>query len=71
MSIMHDAHPQDPTHDHDTRMARKIAQEAPEVRKDRIAAAKRALQQGTLMLDADTLADRILADPLQQDDEVI
>jgi anti-sigma28 factor (negative regulator of flagellin synthesis) len=68
---MHDAHPQNLTHDHDMLTARKIAQEAPEVRKDRIAAAKRALQQGALMLDADTLADRVLADPLQQDDEVI
>lgn len=68
---MPDARPQYPTPNDDIHLVRKIVHEAPEVREDRIAAVKRALQQGTLRLDASTLADRILADPLLRDDEEI
>jgi anti-sigma28 factor (negative regulator of flagellin synthesis) len=68
---MYDVGSQHPMYNHDLHIARKIVHEAPEVREDRIAAAKRALQQGTLTLDASTLADRILADALLQDDKEI
>jgi anti-sigma28 factor (negative regulator of flagellin synthesis) len=68
---MPDARPQYPTPNDDRHLVRKIVHEAPEVREDRITAVKRALQQGTLRLDASTLADRILADPLLRDDEEI
>ena len=69
---MCDVHPQDSLYNPDLCMARKLAQEAPEVRHERITAAKHALQQGTLMLEADRLAERLLEDPLHraQDEEV-
>ena len=60
---MNDAHDNKISRDYDLQLARKIAQDAPEVRDDRIAAAKQALRKGTLMLDADTLASQMLADP--------
>jgi hypothetical protein len=40
--------------------------EAPEYRESRIAAAKRALNDHHLMLNAEVLASRIMADPLHQ-----
>jgi anti-sigma28 factor (negative regulator of flagellin synthesis) len=60
---MNDAHDNPVTRDYDLQLARKIAHDAPEIRKDRVAAAKRALRHGTLMLDADTLATQLLTDP--------
>jgi flagellar biosynthesis anti-sigma factor FlgM len=45
---------------HDIHRAREIAQQAPEVREDRIAAAKRALENGELQLSGADLADKIL-----------
>jgi anti-sigma28 factor (negative regulator of flagellin synthesis) len=59
---MNDAHDNKIAHDYDLQLARKIAQDAPDVREDRIAAAKQALRNGTLMLDADTLATQMLTD---------
>ena len=40
--------------------ARAVAQAAPEVRVARVEAARRALQEGTLMLDGPALADKLL-----------
>ena len=40
--------------------ARAVAQAAPEVRLARVEAARRALQEGTLMLDGPTLAKKLL-----------
>lgn len=59
---MNDAHDNKIARDYDLQLARKIAQDAPDVREDRIAAAKRALRNGTIMLDADTLATQMLTD---------
>jgi len=67
---MHDDAIQPSIHNRDIHMVRKAAQEAPEVRQNRVAAAKKALQQDKLMLDADILADRLLADPLLRDEEL-
>lgn len=60
---MNDAHDHKIARDYDLQLARKIAQDASDVRENRIAAAKRALRHGTLMLDADTLATQMLTDP--------
>jgi anti-sigma28 factor (negative regulator of flagellin synthesis) len=60
---MNDAHDHKIARDYDLQLARKIAQDASDVRENRIAAAKRALRNGTLMLDADTLATQMLTDP--------
>jgi hypothetical protein len=47
---------------------KKIVDEAPDIRVSRVEAAKRALQNGTLLLHGATLADRLLADPLHTQD---
>ena len=60
---MNDAHDHKIARDYDLQLARKIAQDASDVRENRIAAAKQALRNGTLMLDADTLATQMLTDP--------
>jgi anti-sigma28 factor (negative regulator of flagellin synthesis) len=60
---MNDAHDHKIARDYDLQLARKIAQDASDVRENRIAAAKRDLRNGTLMLDADTLATQMLTDP--------
>ena len=60
---MNDAHDNPVARDYDLHLAHKIVHDAPEIRKDRVAAAKRALRNGTLMLDADTLATQMLTDP--------
>ena len=39
-------------------------QETPEIREDRVAAAKLALQNNTLMLEGEALAEKLLEDPL-------
>jgi negative regulator of flagellin synthesis FlgM len=48
----------------DIQRARDIAQQAPEVREDRIAAAKRALESGELKLSGADLAEKLLQDRL-------
>ena len=48
------------------RFAQEAVREAPECRESRIAAAKRALNDHHLMLNAEVLASRIMADPLHQ-----
>ena len=60
--MMNDARDNKIARDYELHQAHKIAQDAPDVRADRIAAAKRALRHGTLMLDADTLATQMLTD---------
>jgi anti-sigma28 factor (negative regulator of flagellin synthesis) len=47
---------------------KKIVDEAPEVRVSRVEAAKRALQNGTLILQGSILAERLLADALHTQD---
>jgi hypothetical protein len=42
------------------RRALEIVQEAPEIREDRVQAARRALAHGTLPLDGATLAEKLL-----------
>jgi anti-sigma28 factor (negative regulator of flagellin synthesis) len=59
---MNDAHDHKIARDYELYQAHKIAQDAPDVREDRITAAKQALRHGTLMLDADTLATQMLTD---------
>jgi flagellar biosynthesis anti-sigma factor FlgM len=44
--------------------AREVAQGAPEVREDKVEAARRALQSGNLNLNGKDLADKILQDTL-------
>ena len=43
---------------------KKIVEEAPDVRKHRVQAAKRALQSGGLILKGSALAYKMLEDPL-------
>ena len=51
---------------------KKIVDQAPDIRVSRVEAAKRALQNGTLLLHGSILADKILSDPLHtQDFDVI
>jgi len=44
--------------------AREVAQSAPEVRADKVEAAQRALQSGSLNLNGQDLADKLLQDVL-------
>ena len=45
---------------HDIQRARAVAQAAPEVRRAKVEAARRALQEGTLTLDGPALAEKLL-----------
>lgn len=48
----------------DIQRARQVAQEAPEVRTDKVEAARRALQNGGLNLKGKDLADKLLQETL-------
>jgi negative regulator of flagellin synthesis FlgM len=48
----------------DIKRAREVAQGAPEVRADKVEAARRALQSGDLNLNGQDLADKLLQDAL-------
>jgi len=48
----------------DIQRAREVAQGAPEVREDKVEAARRALQSGNLNLNGKDLADKIVQDTL-------
>jgi len=48
----------------DIQRARKVAQDAPEVREDKVEAARRALQSGKLNLNGQDLAEKLLKDIL-------
>ena len=45
---------------HDIQRARAVAQAAPAVRRAKVEAARRALQEGTLTLDGQALAEKLL-----------
>jgi negative regulator of flagellin synthesis FlgM len=47
---------------HDIQRAREVAQDAPEVRMDKVEAARRALQSGNLNLNGQDLAEKLLKD---------
>ena len=49
-----------------TQLAHDTAHNAPDIRVERVAAAKCALENGALMLDPETLATVILSDPSHQ-----
>jgi negative regulator of flagellin synthesis FlgM len=46
----------------DIQRAREVAQDAPEVRTDKVEAARRALQSGNLNLNGQDLAEKLLKD---------
>ena len=48
----------------DIQRAREVAQGAPEVREDKVEAARRAVQSGNLNLKGEDLADKLLQDTL-------
>lgn len=48
------------------KLAKSIAHRTLGSREERVAIAKRALKDENLMLDADQLAEKLLADPLHQ-----
>ena len=48
----------------DIQRAREVAQDAPEVRADKVEAAQRALQSGNLNLNGQDLADKLLQNAL-------
>ena len=48
----------------DIQRAREVAQGAPEVRADKVEAARRAVQSGNLNLKGEDLAEKLLEDPL-------
>ena len=51
---------------HDLRYARDVVRDTPDIRKERVASAKRALRNGTLRLKGEELADKLLEDPLHE-----
>jgi anti-sigma28 factor (negative regulator of flagellin synthesis) len=53
-----------PERDRDIQRAKQVIEETPEIREERVAAAKRALQAGTLNLHGEELAEKLLHDPL-------
>ncbi len=64
--MMQDMHPDTDPQDDVFRLAQKVAREAPECRESRIAEVQRALNDHQLVLNAEVLASRIMADPLHQ-----
>jgi anti-sigma28 factor (negative regulator of flagellin synthesis) len=50
------------------RRARQVIEETPDIREERVAAAKRALQAGELTLRGEELAEKLLCDPLHNPD---
>ena len=52
----------------DLKRVKKIVDEATDIRKERVEAAKLALKQGKLNLKGKELAEKILSDPLNQID---
>jgi flagellar biosynthesis anti-sigma factor FlgM len=53
----------------DIQRAREVAQDAPEIRADKVAAARRALQSGHLNLQGQDLADKLLKDALHAESD--
>lgn len=63
-SSNHDSH----NRDRDIQRARQVVEETPEIREERVAAAKCALQAGKLNLRGEELAEKLLCDPLHNPD---
>jgi anti-sigma28 factor (negative regulator of flagellin synthesis) len=55
-----------PDRHRDLSYARDVVRDTPDIRKERVAAAKRALRNGTLKLQGEELANKLLDDPLHQ-----
>lgn len=55
-----------PDRHRDLSYVRDVVRDTPDIRKERVAAAKRALRNGTLKFKGDELADKLLNDPLHQ-----
>ena len=53
-----------PNRDRDIQRAKQVVEETPEIREERVAAAKRALKAGKLNLQGADLAEKLLSDPL-------
>ena len=53
----------------DIQRAREVAQDAPEIRTNKVAAARRALQSGHLNLQGQDLADKLLKDALHAESD--
>ena len=53
----------------DIQRAREVAHDAPEIRADKVEAARRALQSGDLNLNGKDLADRLLQDALHTESD--
>jgi hypothetical protein len=66
--IMQDMHPdtESPNPNDMFRLAQEAVRKAPEYREARIAAARRALSDDQLMLNAEVLASQVMADPLHR-----
>src|SRR5215475_4589046 len=58
-----------PSRARDIQRAREVAQDAPEIRADKVAAARRALQSGHLNLQGQDLADKLLKDALHAESD--
>jgi anti-sigma28 factor (negative regulator of flagellin synthesis) len=54
--------------DREIQRARQVIEETPDVREERVAAAKLALQAGELNVRGEDLAEKLLADPLHSSD---
>jgi anti-sigma28 factor (negative regulator of flagellin synthesis) len=52
--------------DRDIQRAKQLVEEAPEIREERVAAAKRALRTGTLNLEGTELAEKMLSESLHK-----
>ena len=52
------------SHARDIQRAREVVQDAPEIRADKVEAARRALQSGDLNLEGRDLAEKLLRDTL-------
>ena len=52
----------------DIQHAQRLVDQTPDIREDRVAAAKQALRSGRLCLSASKLAERLFADDLHRED---
>jgi anti-sigma28 factor (negative regulator of flagellin synthesis) len=55
-----------PSRDRDMQRAKQVVEEAPEIREELVAAAKRALRTGTLNLEGTALAEKMLSESLHK-----
>jgi anti-sigma28 factor (negative regulator of flagellin synthesis) len=64
--IMSQSSCNNPDRHRDITYTQDLVRDTPDIRKERVAAAKRALHSGTLKLKGEELADKLLDDPLHQ-----